>query len=606
LTGYCWRKWAALLAIVFASGGVYATDYYCDPVNGSPANSGTAASPWRRLDEVFSAGKTFISGDNIYLRNGNHGDPVVSGGLASGSRAIRAQPGQTPKLRTLRFQSGATRWVVDGVLVSPQEANGSLINTPLVQFDTGATNNTFQNSNVRYAPDGVATNWENGDWVNNSGTAIYVIGANNQVINNMIRNSRNGVMLERTSTAGAGATNSSVVGNNVVHFWEDAYRCKVNNCTLEYNSAVNSYAVVPPGTESDPPHRDMFQSYRGDGSFTPINNVVLRGNVFISRQGTRYTKVPFQYNGHYTIQGISAFDGPYSNWTIENNVVMVEVGLALAVYGMDNSKIVNNTVVPNPLATDSEIRIFNEKGGSPSDNNILRNNLAHQFNISAATNLQQSNNITVGTSYTTYFANYAAGDVRLKSGSAAINAGTTTDAPNVDANNYLRGAPYDVGAYEFGATSVLSGSSGDGFHAFAIRPPATGTFTASFDAKPSLWPENAVVGLSSGAAADFPDMSCIARFNPNGMIDAYDGTGYAAAATIQYAPGVSYHFRFVVNLPARTYSVYVTPAGGSELTLGVNYAFRSTAYNVTSLDNWNLQVGATLPNASLTVTNLNP
>jgi hypothetical protein len=37
----------------------------------------------------------------------------------------------------------------------------------------------------------------------------------------------------------------------------------------------------------------MFQSYRGDGSFTSVDNIVLRGNVFIARQGTRYTTVPF-------------------------------------------------------------------------------------------------------------------------------------------------------------------------------------------------------------------------------------------------------------------------------------------------------------------------
>ena len=82
---------------------------------------------------------------------------------------------------------------------------------------------------------------------------------------------------------------------------------------------------------------NLFQSFRGDGSFTSIDRIVLRGNVFIARQGQRYTTVPFQYNGHYTIQGLSAFDGPYSNWTIENNVINVEVGLAMGLYGMSNS-----------------------------------------------------------------------------------------------------------------------------------------------------------------------------------------------------------------------------------------------------------------------------
>ena len=434
---------------------VFAADYYCDPAGGSPTNPGTSDSPWRRLEEVFSAGKTFVNGDTIYLRNGNHGNPVIKGGISSGNRTIKAQSGQAPKMRTLRFQGDASHWTVDGVLVCPQEADGSLTSAALVQIDAGATNNIFKNSHVRYAPDNIAATWDNTAWVNNSGTAVYVIGSNNQILNNQVRNTRQGIMLERTSTAGAGATGSLVSGNSVEHFWEDAYRCKISDCTLEYNTAVNSYAVVPPGTESDPPHRDMFQSYRGDGSFTSVNNVVLRGNVFISRKGTRYTKVPFQVGSHYTIQGLSCFDGPYSNWTIENNVVMVEVGLAMALYGMDNSTIVNNTVVPNPLGTDSEIRIFNEKGGSTSDNDILRNNLAHTLNIGAATNLHQSNNIAVS-SYSTYFVNYGACDVHLKSGSSAINAGTSTDAPTIDADKAARSTPYDVGAYEFGATTPIT------------------------------------------------------------------------------------------------------------------------------------------------------
>ncbi|MGA3006969.1 MAG: hypothetical protein ABSE59_03660, partial [Opitutaceae bacterium] len=63
------------------------------------------------------------------------------------------------------------------------------------------------------------------------------------------------------------------------------------------------------------------------------------------------------------------------------------------------------------------------------------------------------------------------------------------------------------------------------------------------------------------------------------------------------------HFRMVVNVTAGTYSVYVTPAGGSELTVGLNYAFRKAA---TSLDTWNLEVDATPAGCSLTANNLAP
>jgi hypothetical protein len=153
---------------------------------------------------------------------------------------------------------------------------------------------------------------------------------------------------------------------------------------------------------------------------------------------------------------------------------------------------------------------------------------------------------------------------------------------------------------------TLTGSSGDGWHALAISPAATGTFTATYDATPSVSPENAVVGLSNGAATAFGNLGCIARFNPSGDIDAYNGSAYAAAATIPYSAGVSYHFEMDVNLTAHTYSIYVTPAGGSKTLVGSNYAFRSSANTMTSLNDWNLDVDPSIGGASLTANNLSP
>jgi hypothetical protein len=172
---------------------------------------------------------------------------------------------------------------------------------------------------------------------------------------------------------------------------------------------------------------------------------------------------------------------------------------------------------------------------------------------------------------------------------------------NVQANHTISAA-----FTSSGGGRTLTGSSGNGWHALAISPAATGTFTATYDATPSVSPENAVVGLSNGAATAFGNLGCIARFNPSGDIDAYNGSAYAAAATIPYSANVSYHFRLVVNVTAHTYSVFVTPAGGSELTVGSNYAFRSSANTMTSLNDWNLYVDPSIGGASLTANNLTP
>jgi hypothetical protein len=190
----------------------------------------------------------------------------------------------------------------------------------------------------------------------------------------------------------------------------------------------------------------------------------------------------------------------------------------------------------------------------------------------------------------------------LYSGSILISTTTTLKAIAYEAG--MTDSTVTTGVYTINITTrSLTGSSGNGFHALALTAAQTGTFTATFDATPTVSPENAVVGLSKGVATAYTGLSCIARFNPSGQIDAYNGTAYQAASSISYAKNTAYHFRMVINVPAHTYSVYVTPAGGTELTVGLNYVFRVTQ---ASLDTWNLDVNSTPSGCSLTAANLNP
>jgi hypothetical protein len=117
-------------------------------------------------------------------------------------------------------------------------------------------------------------------------------------------------------------------------------------------------------------------------------------------------------------------------------------------------------------------------------------------------------------------------------------------------------------------------------------PTQTGTFTAEWDATPSTALNNSNVGLSLGPQAAFTGLAISGRFNPTGQIDARNGGVFAAASTINYFGGVKYHFRAVVNVPANTYSIFVTPQGQDEITLGTNYSFRAEQAGITSLDHW--------------------
>ena len=115
-----------------------------------------------------------------------------------------------------------------------------------------------------------------------------------------------------------------------------------------------------------------------------------------------------------------------------------------------------------------------------------------------------------------------------------------------------------------------------------------GSFTATFDATPNGAGLDAATGLSQGAAAAYTDLAVIIRFNTGGTIDARNGGAYAAANTIPYTAGTSYHFRIVVDVPSHTYAAYVTPAGGAEQTIGTGFAFRTEQSTVTALANWTL------------------
>jgi len=94
------------------------------------------------------------------------------------------------------------------------------------------------------------------------------------------------------------------------------------------------------------------------------------------------------------------------------------------------------------------------------------------------------------------------------------------------------------------------------------------------------------MALSQGVQTTYTGFATLARFNSSSDIDARNGGAYAAASVIPYSGGSTYHFRLVINVTAHTYSIFVTPPGGAELTVGSNFAFRTEQNTVTSLDHF--------------------
>jgi hypothetical protein len=182
------------------------------------------------------------------------------------------------------------------------------------------------------------------------------------------------------------------------------------------------------------------------------------------------------------------------------------------------------------------------------------------------------------------------------SGPIAISSTTTLKAIAYRTgwtSSAVASADYTISAP--GGTTI---TSANGFVNVALSATQTGAFTATVAASPSISPSNAVVGLSSGAATGYTGIACMARFNTTGTIDARNGSGFTTG-TIPFSANVTYTFRFVVNVATHTYSVYVTPAGGTEQTIGTSLAFRTETAAVTNLSHATFDVNPT-PGGALT------
>lgn len=116
--------------------------------------------------------------------------------------------------------------------------------------------------------------------------------------------------------------------------------------------------------------------------------------------------------------------------------------------------------------------------------------------------------------------------------------------------------------------------------------PQNGVFAVTWNSIPEGNNMDGVTGISSGAANEFNDLACIARFAPDGTIDVRNGGSYQKDVTLNYSQGNLYNFLFIIDIPNKTYDVRVTPSGGAPVLIADDYAFRSQQSSVSELSNF--------------------
>jgi hypothetical protein len=389
------------LFLIFLLAGLsaQAATYYCDPAKGTPQGDGSAARPWRTVEEVIAAkliqftdkdGKAanpnapVKSGDTLLLRSGWHGVIRIPRGYNEQFITIAAEKGQNPQVGWIEIGDGR-KWMVKGLTVSPSLAAsqiGKLPNGHLVSLGEHGGEDcaelVVEDCFIFSVLD--ASAWTAEDWVKKPANGIWLgrNGKKHVARNNYVLNTRFGINLC--------APDCLCEGNVVANFSGDGVRGTRDGQIIQYNVIKNCYVSAKDG---DANHDDGIQVFLFNKGTGTVRGMTIRGNIIIAheRDDQPWPNSP---------QGIGCFDGPLVEFVVEKNVVCVNHYHGISLYDAQGCTIQDNacysrwTDKPHPwvmLGT-------KKKGGGPKGNTV-QNNLAHTFGFKADAEVRDEKNQVV-------------------------------------------------------------------------------------------------------------------------------------------------------------------------------------------------------------------
>jgi Right handed beta helix region len=447
----------AIPALLTSAGAALATNYYVAPLGAvltCPAD-GSQACPFASISTAFAA-KKIVGGDTVLLMDGDFGGVQEKYWTFDSTVTIQSLNGSNAHISWASFGDSAKNITLKNLKVWRDE--GDPTTTYLIRAYTGSSYLTFENLDIRSREDGLNyMSWSLTRWVTVASRAFDLRGTFSTVRNNKITAVIEGII----------AGPDSLVENNVIDGFAGDGMKAVSRSTFRGNRVTNAVNAFPDY------HADGLQSYTpGD----PITDLVVENNTII--QWTNDPASPLKGE----LQGIGMFDGWYDNLTIRNNLIITDHYHGIAIYGTRGATILNNTVVdlsglPN---TSPWIKVTAKKDGSPSQNVLVANNLAMQFQMDSATqNLVMLNNSVIFNPLQAFVditkLNYLPTAV-----SGFIDSGDVANAPLTDILGTPRpqGVGPDRGAYEImGATNGDGGSTTGSTESGSIGGATTGGAT---------------------------------------------------------------------------------------------------------------------------------
>lgn len=188
-------------------------------------------------------------------------------------------------------------------------------------------------------------------------------------------------------------------------------------------------------------------------------------------------------------------------------------------------------------------------------------------------------------------------------GSSTLTITTSSSTPATTTTITITGADSNTGqSSSVSVTAVIQGgvstmgekspgecvnaTAGAGFQNAAFSSARTAGFSATFAATPSAAAMEGEVGFNLRNVVGHTVFAGLVRFSRTGAILVRDGDAFQAAARVGYAAGDTYDFRVVEDLPAVSYTVFVTPPGGTEVLLGANLQVPAGQRGSPALEGW--------------------